>query len=106
MWTLAEGGDPRAIAEFESRFPQLRPELARRVSIVKSMRDARPTVAGVAPAFRLRANPIRSGPPKLRLVAGGLGLVALAAASYVVTGSTLNRHSASVKNEPTVRIVP
>jgi hypothetical protein len=40
MWLVAEDRDPRAIADFEARFPDLRFELSKRISMVNGLKKA------------------------------------------------------------------
>lgn len=54
MWAVAEDGNPRAIAEFESRFPDLRTELAKRLAMVRSLRGAGESVPAAIPRFTPR----------------------------------------------------
>lgn len=88
MWLVAENNDPQAIADFESRFPDLRYELAQRRRMVADIKHAKggvvPTNEIPIPAFRPRA--VRpSSSPRQVLVATALGLAALAVASYSIT---------------------
>lgn len=40
MWLIAEDRDPRAIADFEARFPDLKADLAKHFSMVKGLKKA------------------------------------------------------------------
>lgn len=40
MWLIAEERDPRAVADFGERFPDLRHELSKRISMVSGLKDA------------------------------------------------------------------
>lgn len=40
MWLVAENRDPRAIADFEARFPELKPELAKHMAMVSGLKTA------------------------------------------------------------------
>jgi len=40
MWLIAEDRDPRAIADFESRFPDLKYELSKHISMVNGLKTA------------------------------------------------------------------
>jgi hypothetical protein len=86
MWIVAESNDLGAIADFESRFPDLAPELARRRMMVAKLRDAKsPHVADSRiPQFTPRSTQ-PSGLSKGTWIASGLALAALAVASYSVT---------------------
>ncbi|KAA0238430.1 MAG: hypothetical protein EDM74_06820 [Armatimonadetes bacterium] len=42
MWALAEARDARAQLEFEERFPDLKYELAKRISLVRNLKGSRP----------------------------------------------------------------
>jgi hypothetical protein len=88
MWTLAEGGNDRAIDEFGARHPELRSELIHRINMVKGLRSAKsPTVEAPKPIPRFvprepRVSPIQSKGPTL--LVGGLVLAAIAAATFTV----------------------
>ncbi|HVT13821.1 MAG TPA: hypothetical protein VHE55_16280 [Fimbriimonadaceae bacterium] len=51
MWLIAEERDPRAIADFEARFPALRYELAKRISMVGDLRKSPKTPPHDIPRF-------------------------------------------------------
>lgn len=40
MWLIAEERDPRAVADFEERFPDLKYELSKRISMVSGLKNA------------------------------------------------------------------
>lgn len=86
MWIVAESSDPKAIADFESRFPEFVPELAKRRRMVTDLKGAKtvqPTETRI-PAFHLR-NTQSNAVPKGMWVMGGVALAALSVAAYSVT---------------------
>lgn len=84
MWTLAEARDAKAQLEFEERFPDLKYELANRISLVRNLKGSKPgPQAGDAPPAFIppRSNP----PPSLNWrwsFAAALMIAALAFGSY------------------------
>src|SRR5436309_489900 len=111
MWVLAESGDRSAIDDFESRFPDLKFELAKRVAMLRNLRGAKPAVAAsIRPAFQPRAS---NGSVSLRKpwAVGGmlLGFAALAAASYYVTSMAMAPRAPKTQpayNPPRVVVQP
>lgn len=86
MWIVAESSDPKAIADFESRFPEFGPELAKRRRMVTDLKGAKtvqPTETRI-PAFHLRNNSAAPAPKGMWIV-GGIALAALSVAAYSVT---------------------
>lgn len=92
MWLVAEGHDPKAIADFEARFPELRLELSKRISLVSNLKSAgkqvRPTQA---PRFVPRPPADRPAPTRGLIVALAALVAAIAFATYAVTAK-LGRH--------------
>jgi hypothetical protein len=98
MWLVAEGEDPQAIAEFEARYPDLRPALARRIAAVEALRAAgksRRRSEGIPPFRPRRPQPVWMS-PRVAAAVGGLALFALAGASYLVTSHVFGSQPASV----------
>jgi hypothetical protein len=89
MWAIAEDGKPQAVAEFEARYPQFGPELARRINMVKGLKgEKRRSEAGAVPSiprFVPREPRPASPPPRAVAITAGLVLAALAAASFTIT---------------------
>jgi hypothetical protein len=93
MWLVAEQGDLKAIAEFEARFPDLKVDLSKRLSMIRGLKGAkRDAVATPAiPRFRPVQRPTApSGAPKLAWVTAAVALAAIAVASFTFTNSLLN----------------
>ncbi len=84
MWAVSENPDPGAIAEFGERYPQLRAELMHRVNMVRSLRnEVKPGLQRRQELPRFQPREVASMPnPRGLVLAGGLALAALAAASY------------------------
>ena len=78
IWSIAESGDARAIAEFETRFPEHRLELLRRVNAVEELRKAK----GKAPAQRSVFVPSPVKTPLFRFGKFGLGAIALGGVAF------------------------
>lgn len=95
MWIVAESNDPKAITDFESRFPEFGPELAKRrrmVTDLKGAKTAQPTETRI-PAFHLRNAPAAPAPKGMWIMAG-VALAALSVAAYSVT--VMANHKAPV----------
>jgi len=84
MWLVAESHDPSAVADFESRFPELKQELARRRRMVSELKGAKGASASI-PVFQPRSTGSQAPRTKQILIGGAFALAALAAASYSVT---------------------
>ena len=86
MWLVSESNDPHAIRDFEARFPQFGPELARRRRMVADLKGAKghPTPPdNRIPAFTPRPAPTATSARSLWVV-GSLAAVALAFGSYSI----------------------
>jgi hypothetical protein len=91
MWSVAESGDPRAVDEFELRFPDFKYELGKRLMMVRQLRGAKAGPIGdkAIPQFQppRRETGLRAYP--VRLVAAVVVLAAMAAISFTVTRALL-----------------
>lgn len=86
MWAVAEQGDPSAIEDFESRFPDLAPELKKRTRMLSGLRRARlASEINTPPTFRLKQTGRPRPQTRLVWVAGALVLAGIAVASYLVS---------------------
>lgn len=84
LWSVAEDGSPRAIADFENRFPQFKIELGQRIRALHALKGAKPR-SGVdsIPRFAMTSS---SNAPKRWVYALGMGaLAALGFGSYLWT---------------------
>jgi hypothetical protein len=87
MWTLVEQGNDRAVEEFLTRYPEMKPEIGRRAKMVNGLKkmktDAELQLAPppFRPAERVRYQP----PSRMVYVVAALCLVALGLASFTVT---------------------
>jgi hypothetical protein len=101
MWFLAEQGSTEAVEQFEARYPELKYELAQRISIVRQFRGAgrRAHREVTVPAFR--PVEVRPVPQSRRLVAGvaALSLAAIAAATYTAVVFMQPTPAPSVRHE-------
>jgi hypothetical protein len=84
MWIVAEGGDSKAINDFDSRFPDLRSELAKRLEMVRSLRGAKDGLPRTPriPEFRPRQAELRRVDPRFVWVAAGLVAATIGLAAY------------------------
>lgn len=87
MWMVAESADPKAVEDFESRFPQLRYELAKRIEMVRNLKASGRSVRreGSIPEFR---RPVSLPSPfgaRMRWSIAALALSALAFGSFFAT---------------------
>ncbi|HRK21068.1 MAG TPA: hypothetical protein PLX06_04640 [Fimbriimonadaceae bacterium] len=91
MWAVAESGDPQAVADFESRFPQLRYELSKRIDLVRELKASKRigNPQGSIPAFHPPAALRTAGFSKWRWSMAAVALSALAVGSFVVTRQIL-----------------
>lgn len=95
MWLVAEGHDPKAIADFEARFPELRLELSKRISLVSGLKSAGKHVRPrQAPRFVPRSPAPKPAPTRGLVLAFAALIVAGAFATYVAT-TKLGRHEAA-----------
>lgn len=84
MWSIADGGDPSAVESFRNRFPELQHELAKRVSLVQSLKHAKQlhVSGGPRPSFTPRrvahSRTIPSGRTTLGLAFAAGAVLALA----------------------------
>lgn len=86
MWIVAESSDPKAITDFEARFPEFATELAKRrrmVTDLKGAKTAQPAETRI-PAFNLR-NASPAPAPRGMWIVGGIAFAALSVAVYSVT---------------------
>jgi hypothetical protein len=103
MWAVAEANDPKALDDFEARYPMYRYELGKRLSMLRGLRGARPTEA--VRVFEPRyatSSPLR---PRWVYAVGALCLASLAVASYFGTALMLPRNPKPIA-APLVRIDP
>ncbi len=88
MWLVADDGSPEALADFESRFPDFREELRKRIEMVGSLRGARPDrSAYTLPRFVAPRTAPQPAGFRLRWAIAGVGLAGLAAASFFAARS-------------------
>jgi hypothetical protein len=88
MWSVAESEDPNAINEFGDRFPHLRTELVKRMSMVRQLRGAAKPGTPVRQIPKFENRPVRPAPVQPSVwIGSGLVLAAVAAAAFVVTRS-------------------
>ena len=87
MWTLAESGNDQAIDEFGDRYPQYRGALTKRIETVRGLKGAKkplepkPVAARFVPKEKIAPDTSRWA----MNVAIALGLLAVAAISFLVT---------------------
>lgn len=99
MWLVAENRDPRAIADFESRFPELKAELAKRMTMVSKLKTAgRAAARRDIPRFVPRYAPVKQ-------VNRGLYIAVAFAVSAVALGSYALYSSNRPLGEPPVQAV-
>ena len=101
IWSIAESGDPQAVSEFETRFPEHRLELLRRVNAVQELRKAKGRVPSQARVFV--PSPPRA--PFARLGRFGFGAVALsgvAFASYWISTNYFSGAPSAGQSPPSV----
>lgn len=84
MWQLAESGEPHALEDFGRRYPDLRPEMTRRLNMVRSLKGSRPQLTSGRRFMPSRRDPDRPSP----WVTGGL-VVGLALGVAFVTFAAL-----------------
>lgn len=103
MWMVADSADPQAIADFESRFPELRYELSKRIDMVRELKSSRRLgkSPGQTPHFRPSPAPSPSG-TRWKLALAFAALSALAFGSFFVTRSYFGF---AKQSEPTTTIV-
>jgi hypothetical protein len=102
MWLAAESGDPAAIADFESRFPALKYELAKRIEMVRALKASGKQVRQSSRIPQFRATVPRPAPigPRIRWTVAAVALSALAFGSFYATRELIrHRH---VPAPPTV----
>src|SRR6187431_1738015 len=87
MWLVAEAADQKAVEDFESRFPHLRYELAKRIEMVRNLRASGKQVRseGSIPQFRRPVSVASPFGPRLRWSIAALALSALAFGSFFAT---------------------
>jgi hypothetical protein len=103
MWTLVEDGDPRAVEEFGQRFPELRPELGKRLAVMRDLRGARSSLGrrGTPPHFE---PPLPGEGSRLKPAWAGAALFVLAVAafaSYALTRTMIATPRANPQAPPT-----
>jgi hypothetical protein len=91
MWAIAEANDDRAASDFESRFPELRNELTKRIAMVRGLKVSKPHAEPVRqlPKFDLRPTPEPRISYRTGYVLACMAAAVVAFGSYVVTGSLL-----------------
>lgn len=83
MWLVAEDRDPKAIADFESRFPELKYDLARHITMVNGLKSAgRKIPAHAIPRFEPRYPRQASPFQRPMLLAATFVLAALGFGTY------------------------
>src|SRR5690349_8339480 len=90
MWLVAENRDPKAIADFELRFPELKGELAKHMAMVSGLRTAgKKTPPHSIPRFVPRYAHVQRRPTGLYVaLAFVLGAMAFGSyAGYTVLGN-------------------
>ena len=88
MWMVAESADQNAVEDFESRFPQLRYELAKRIEMVRNLKASGRSIRreGAIPQFRKPAASLPSPfGARMRWSIAALALSALAFGSFFAT---------------------
>lgn len=88
MWMVAESADSVAVQDFESRFPELRYELSKRIDMVRELKASRKI--GSNPGFIPRFEaPSKVAPPiaRWKLTVGAVAMAAIAFGSYYGTQS-------------------
>jgi hypothetical protein len=86
MWLVAENQDERAIADFESRFPELRAELAKHIAMIDGLKTAGKSVPPrEIPRFVPRYPTAPPRPNRTLYVAFAFVLGALAFGTYSAT---------------------
>ncbi len=100
MWTIAETRDMKAAEEFDERFPDLKFELAKRMTLVRSLKTAKKSGSSTIPAFTPKARLTPTPRSMATYAVAGVALVALAFGSYAATANYLaHRQSQPVKQE-------
>ena len=91
MWLVAENRDPKAIADFEQRFPELRYELCKRIAMISGLKVAGRSVAKppAIPRFAPKSVP-QAHPARAWYVLAAAAMCVVAFASYSV--AVLGRH--------------
>ena len=87
MWMVAEAADQKAVDDFESRFPHLRYELAKRIEMVRHLKASGRQLRseGSIPQFRRPVSMPSPFGPRLRWSVAALALSALAFGSFFAT---------------------
>jgi hypothetical protein len=96
MWLIAEESDTAAMTEFGERFPELRGELAKRMSMVHALRVAGKTAAAPRESIPRFAPPKPSSgfrSDRVLWMAGAFAAVAVALGSYSLTSRLLGSPS-------------
>lgn len=92
MWVLAEQRDMKAVEEFETRFPELRLELAKRVAVVNGLRSAREETPPM-PRFRAPTRQPSFWQRPLAVAMSGALLIAVALGAYMGTNRLLSQRA-------------
>lgn len=107
MWLVAEDGDPRAVADFEARFPDYRLELAKHIAMISELRGAKRQVRPPdhIPKFVPRHQVTRPVYGRATFAMAALVLAAVGLASYSVSVALLGRggEPAPVRELPVVQ---
>lgn len=112
MWTVAESGDPAAVADFESRFPALRYELSKRIDLVRELKASKRLADGPPsiPAFRIARPSAAAAGMRWRWSLAAVGLSALAVGSFFVTKQLIARNEPApnplVSEPPPTSVLP
>jgi hypothetical protein len=107
MWAVAESADARAVADFESRFPDLRYELSKRIDMVRELKSSRKLgeSEGRTPRFVMRKETRPLASP-VRYVLAFTALSALAAGSFFVARPYFSSATPKLPPVETVRTAP
>jgi len=105
MWSIAESDDSAAIEDFGDRYPSFRPEMAKRLQMVRSLRGARPQAAEPKPKRKpfvpsRESVPYREPGRWMMPVAAGFVLVSVVFATYAVTIYTQRQKPDTAVTQP------
>jgi len=104
MWLVAEQRDPKAISDFEARFPDLKAELAKHLAMVNGLKKA----ARKAPPHQIpRFTPKHVAPrPMLTRPLAFAAAIVLAAVAFGTYSVTTYLQSSASKPPPVANVVP
>jgi hypothetical protein len=104
MWLIAEGRDPKAISDFEARFPDLKADLAKHISMVSGLKRAGKQIPRhEIPRFTPLNAVARPAPRRTVYLVAAVGLAAVAYGAFSITNALItppqNRELTPIKHE-------